>query len=74
MKHKYYLIFTIFLSCYQIPVPDKQIAEKTTNSLSSKSSTSHVQKDKPRVNIEGAEITLLVQNPDIVTPTGIFLL
>ena len=71
MKYKYYLIFTIFLSCYQIPAPDKQAGEKPTNLLSTETSTSHIEKVKPRVNIEGAEITLLLQDPDIVTPTGI---
>ena len=71
MKYKYYLIFTIFLSCYQIPAPDKQAGEKPTNLLSTETSTSHIEKVKPRVNIEGAEITLLIENPDIVTPTGI---
>ena len=75
MKHNYYLIFTIFfslfLSCYQVPISDKQIGDQNTNSLYNESSTVHIKKEKPRVNIEGAEITLLVQDPDIVTPTGI---
>lgn len=75
MKHNYYLIFIIFfslfLSCYQVPISDKQIGDQNTNSLYNESSTVHIKKEKPRVNIEGAEITLLVQDPDIVTPTGI---
>ena len=75
MKYNYYLIFTIFfslfLSCYQAPISDKQIGDQNTNSLYNESSTVHIKKEKPRVNIEGAEITLLVQDPDIVTPTGI---
>lgn len=75
MKHNYYLIFIIFfslfLSCYQVPISDKQIGDQNTNSLYNESPTVHIKKEKPRVNIEGAEITLLVQDPDIVTPTGI---
>ena len=75
MKHSYFLLFTLvfslFLSCYQVPISDKQIGDQNTNSLDNESSTVHTKKEKPRVNIEGAEITLLVQDPDIVTPTGI---
>ena len=73
--HSYFLLFTLvfslFLSCYQVPISDKQIGDQNTNSLDNESSTVHTKKEKPRVNIEGAEITLLVQDPDIVTPTGI---
>ena len=75
MKHNYYLILTIpfslFLSCYQVPISDKQIGYQNTISSYNESFTVHIKKEKPRVNIEGAEISLLIQDPDIVTPTGI---
>ena len=75
MKHNYYLILTIpfsfFLSCYQVPISDKQIGDQNTISSYNESFTVHKKKEKPRVNIEGAEISLLIQDPDIVTPTGI---
>ena len=75
MKHNYYLILTIpfslFLSCYQVPISDKQIGDQNTISSYNESFTVHIKKEKPRVNIEGAEISLLIQDPDIVTPTGI---
>lgn len=75
MKYNYYLIlaipFSFFLSCYQVPITDKQIEDQNTISSYNESSTVKIKKEKPRVNIEGAEISLLIQNPDIVTPTGI---
>ena len=75
MNQKHYFIITIFfslfLSCFQAPISEKGKGDKNRNSLHLKSSNSVLNKDKPKVNIEGAEITLLIQNPDIVTPTGI---
>ena len=75
MKYNYYLIlaipFSFFLSCYQVPITDKQIEDQNTISSYNESSTVKIKKEKPRVNIEGAEISLLIQDPDIVTPTGI---
>ena len=75
MKRNYYLIFIIpfsfFYSCYPIPTSDKKIGNQNTVLFYNESPNIHMKKDKPRVNIEGAEITLLLQNPDIVTPTGI---
>ena len=60
MKHNYYLILTIpfslFLSCYQVPISDKQIGDQNTISSYNESFTVHIKKEKPRVNIEGAEI------------------
>tara|TARA_B100000809_G_scaffold266479_1_gene329420 strand:+ start:57 stop:3065 length:3009 start_codon:yes stop_codon:yes gene_type:complete len=75
VKYNYYLIlaipFSFFLSCYQVPITDKQIEDQNTISSYNESSTVKIKKEKPRVNIEGAEISLLIQDPDIVTPTGI---
>ena len=63
MKRNYYLIFIIpfsfFYSCYPIPISEKKIGNQNTVLFYNESPNIHMKKEKPRVNIEGAEITLV---------------
>ncbi len=71
-QFSFILILSFLFSCFQaskitIPVDSKKKATEPRDVLASNLKN----RDKPRVNVEGAEMSVLVENPDIVTPTGI---
>ncbi len=71
-QFSFILILSILFSCFQASKTKITIDSKKKATIPKDVLASNLKnKDKPRVNVEGAEMSILVENPDIVTPTGI---